>query len=423
MLSLACQQLSEGAQLSKAIDQEFGAVEDRSHSATRAFYEAFPLIAAFDQALQRDSYLALPNDWLVCVTDVVASGEAVGAGRYKAVNLAGAAAISAVSNEIGGLEFPFSFGGDGSRFAVHPDDANRVAETLSTTSRWVFDELKLELRVGMIPIRAIRDAGKDVLVARNGTSGSAQFALFAGGGIEWAERELKRDRFAIQKGPVGSRPNLSGLSCQWGAMTPRNDQILSVIVKPVEDDNDKSFQETIRSLLRLIDRLGGANPVPESGPEVRWPKSSIDLVARVSRDRGPLWFRRALAASRTFLYWSFFKVGMKLGRYDANKYRREVATNTDFRKFDDGLYLTLDCSPELAAAIAELLDSASRSGAVEYGVFSQRRALLTCVVPSALDGKHVHFLDGEGGGYVAAARMMNKQFGHGARGHCQSKSG
>ena len=84
---------------------------------------------------------------------------------------------------------------------------------------------------------------------------------------------------------------------------------------------------------------------------MKWPESSIELVARVSSDRGPLWLRKLWATGTTLLYWVFFKVGMKIGRYDANKYRRAVATNSDFRKYDDGLYLTLDCSPELSTAI------------------------------------------------------------------------
>lgn len=379
-------------------------------SATRSFYEALPTISAFDRVFERDEYLALPNNWLACVTDVVASSEAVGAGRYKAVNLAGASAISAVSNELGGLEFPFSFGGDGARFAVHPDDARLVADTLSKTTRWVSDQLGLELRVGMIPIKEIRDAGKDVLVALYGESGSAKFALFSGGGFEWAEGELKGGRFSLAKGSIGDRPDLTGLSCQWGPMTSRNAQILSVIVKPFGGDDDKAYLGIVKGVLRLIDRLGGQSPVPEGGPEVKWPEGSIELVARVSSDRGPLWLRKLWATGTTLLYWVFFKVGMKIGGYDANKYRRSVATNSDFRKYDDGLYLTLDCSTELATAITTLLESAFKSRAARYGVFMQRRALLTCIVPSAADGKHVHFLDGEGGGYVAATKNMKDLF-------------
>ena len=404
---------SRSTALAATVSQELGAPEafpDEYGSATRAFYGVLPTIVAFDQVLERDAYLALPSDWLVCLTDVVASGKAVGAGRYKAVNLAGASAISAVSNEFGGLEFPFSFGGDGARFAVHPSDARLAADTLSKTSRWVFDQLKLELRVGMIPVRTIRDAGNDVLVARYGESASAQFALFMGGGVEWGESELKHGRFSLPKGSAGDRPNLTGLSCQWGPMVSKNAQILSVIVKPFKGNNDETFLKVVKGVLSLVERFGGQSPMPESGPEVRWPESGLDLAARLLSGRGPLWLRKFTVVGTTLLYWIFFKFGLKIGRYDANKYRRAVAVNSDFRKYDDGLYLTLECSSELAVAITTLLESASKSRAAKFGVFAQRRALLTCVVPSAADGKHVHFLDGEGGGYVAAAEKMKDQF-------------
>jgi hypothetical protein len=62
-------------------------------------------------------YAALPDDWYIGVSDVVDSIGAIEAVRYRAVNLAGAASISAVANALGG-ELPlFVFGGDGARFA------------------------------------------------------------------------------------------------------------------------------------------------------------------------------------------------------------------------------------------------------------------------------------------------------------------
>jgi hypothetical protein len=43
-------------------------------------------------------------------------------------------------------------------------------------------------------------------------------------------------------------------------------------------------------------------------------------------------------------------------------YRQQLVRNTDFRKFDDGLRMTLDCTPELATRIEELLVSGKHQG-------------------------------------------------------------
>ena len=59
------------------------------------------------------------------MADVVQSTKAIAENRYKAVNMAGAAVIVAVTNALGDREFPFVFGGDGASFAVPAADGPR----------------------------------------------------------------------------------------------------------------------------------------------------------------------------------------------------------------------------------------------------------------------------------------------------------
>jgi hypothetical protein len=82
--------------------------------------------------------------------------------------------------------------------------------------------------------------------------------------------------------------------------------------------------------------------------------------------------------------------------------------NTDFRKFDDGLRMTLDCTPELADQLEGLLASAEKAGVARWGAHRQAAALMTCFVPSPTRRDHVHFVDGAMGGYAAAARRVKQ---------------
>ena len=93
-----------------------------------------------------------------------------------------------------------------------------------------------------------------------------------------------------------------------------------------------------------------------------------------------------------------------MGRFDAATYASELVANADFRKFDDGLRMTLDCSPEFADALEARL--AAAEAFVHWGVFRQEAAQVTCFVPSATQRGHVHFVDGAGGGYTMAAKAM-----------------
>src|SRR5687768_13066415 len=98
---------------------------------------------AFGRVVDRAVYQPLPDDWWLGVTDVVHSTQAIAAGRYKAVNMAGAAVLSAVMNAVGGQDFPFVFGGDGAGFAVGPDDRDKARQAMARTARWSADELGL----------------------------------------------------------------------------------------------------------------------------------------------------------------------------------------------------------------------------------------------------------------------------------------
>ena len=69
------------------------------------------------------------------------STKAIADKRYKAVNMAGAAVIAAVTNALEGREFPFVFGGDGASFAVSPGDLNAAREALAATATWVTEDL------------------------------------------------------------------------------------------------------------------------------------------------------------------------------------------------------------------------------------------------------------------------------------------
>jgi hypothetical protein len=110
--------------------------------------------------------------------------------------------------------------------------------------------------------------------------------------------------------------------------------------------------------------------------------------------------------ARTLAAQIIFSTGLRVGGFDPARYRQQLVRNTDFRKFDDGLRMTLDCTPELADRIEAVLVSAQASGAGRYGVHRQTAALMTCFVPSPTRSDHVHFVDGAMGGYAAAAQAL-----------------
>jgi hypothetical protein len=370
------------------------------------FYGSIPVFRGFSSLMDPALYSTLPGDWTVGVADIVESTKAIAAQRYKAVNMAGAAVIAAVTNALDGREFPFVFGGDGASFAVSPEDLDRARDALAATASWVKDDLDLVMRVALVPISAIRAQGLDVRVARFGPSANLSYAMFSGGGLGWAETAMKRGEFAVEAAPPGTQPDLSGLSCRFEEMPATRGLILSVLVVPARDADPLLFRKLIEDIIDLVERTPEAGrPVPPGGPPLRWPPAGVEYEARAARG-GSLTRRRISVLGHTLFAYVIMRFGITVGGFVPQTYTRQVVENSDFRKYDDGLRMILDCTPELERALTQRLEAAASGRIIRYGLHRQDAAMMTCFTPSAMRSDHVHFIDGARGGYASAATAL-----------------
>jgi hypothetical protein len=370
------------------------------------FYAGIPVFRGFGSLMDPALYSPLPDDWIIGIADIVESTRAIAEARYKAVNMAGAAVIAAVTNALEGREFPFVFGGDGASFAVSPDDLERAREALAATARWVQDDLNLAMRVALVPVAGVRAQGLDVRVARFAPSPNLSYAMFSGGGLGWAEAAMKRGEFSVSMAPSGTQPDLTGLSCRFEEIPSVRGLILSVLVVPAGGADPKAFRKLIEDVIALVERSPDAGrPVPPGGPAIRWPPSGAEMEARATRG-GSLLRRRAFVLANGLFAYLVMRFGISVGGFVPKTYVQQVVENSDFRKYDDGLRMILDCTPELENALAQRLTSAASAGIIRYGLHRQDAAMMTCFTPSALRSDHVHFIDGARGGYASAATAL-----------------
>jgi len=373
---------------------------------SETFYGSIPVFRGFGRLMDPALYSPLPDHWSIGVADIVESTRAIAEARYKAVNMAGAAVIAAVTNALDGREFPFVFGGDGASFAVAPDDVERAREALAATASWVKDDLDLVMRVALVPIAAVRAQGLDVRVARFGPSPNLSYAMFSGGGLGWAEAAMKRGEFAVPMAPPGTQPDLSGLSCRFEEIPSVRGLILSVLVVPAQGADASAFRKLIEDVTARVERSpDSGRPVPPGGPPLRWPPQGVEFEARARRG-GSLFRRRAGVLAHTLFAYLIMRSGIKVGGFVPKAYVQQVVENSDFRKYDDGLRMVLDCTPELERVLTERLAMAASAGIARYGLHRQDAAMMTCFTPSALRSDHVHFIDGARGGYASAATAL-----------------
>ena len=64
---------------------------------------------------------------------------------------------------------------------------------------------------------------------------------------------------------------------------------------------------------------------------------------------GSLLRRRAFVLANTLFVYVIMRFGISVGGFVPKTYVQQVVENSDFRKYDDGLRMILDCTPELEA--------------------------------------------------------------------------
>jgi len=383
-----------------------GGRQESDQGTGAGFYDRLPVFDHFSELTDPALYLPVPDDWVLGLSDIVRSTAAIRAGRYKEVNTAAAAVIAAVANRLGTSEFPFVFGGDGASFALPATQAEAAQEALSATATWVHEAFGFELRIALVPVSAIRAAGQDVRIARFAASPDVTYAMFSGGGLAWAEQRMKEGAFALPPAPPGTLPDLSGLSCRFDEIRPERGVILSLIILPTPGTSPEAFNTLVSEVLSLAEGPEAGRPLPDKGPPLASPFKGFGIEAKTVRTSGlRLWPLVRLAAGRLAAF-LIFRTGRPYGGFDPAQYRHQLVENTDFRKFDDGLRMTLDCTPALADRLQALLLEAEHRGIARSGLHRQDAALMTCFVPSPTRADHIHFVDGAMGGYAMAAQAM-----------------
>ncbi|UHS57209.1 DUF3095 domain-containing protein [Agrobacterium vaccinii] len=377
------------------------------------FLKNLPVFLHFEDVADPTLYRALPDGWALALADIIDSTGAIDSGRYKAVNMAGAGVISGLLNALQRHDLPFIFGGDGAAVAIAPSQIDAAREALSKVQAWVADDIRLTLRAAIVPVSAIRENGLDVRVARFQASDDVSYAMFSGGGNHWADEQMKSGHYLISAAESGSRPDLTGLSCRWNPIEAARGKVVSIIALPGPNTDPLAFRGIVAEIVALANEDGrGGHPVPVEGPPLGFIREGLVLEAKALsgyRDSLSQIRKGAWVLFQTVLIAVLYTFKKTVGRFDPVQYKRSVASNTDFRKFDDGLKMTVDVDPDTLKKIKARLEGASREGICFYGLHEQDTALMTCIVPSPLSRDHMHFVDGGDGGYAKAATHLKAQ--------------
>jgi hypothetical protein len=124
------------------------------------FYKVMQAFNEFPSVTDLSLYRPLPDDWHIVLADITSSTKAIEEGRYKDVNMMGAACITAVINALPGNSIPYVFGGDGATLAIPSSVRDIVSHTLGATRRLAKTQFGLDLRVGIVPVSVPAQPGE-----------------------------------------------------------------------------------------------------------------------------------------------------------------------------------------------------------------------------------------------------------------------
>ncbi len=382
---------------------------------TASFYADIKSFDDFSKVADFDNYAVAPDDWFVIIADIKGSTRAIGEGRYKEVNMIGAACINAVLNICTQGEIPYVFGGDGATLLSPPHRASACKKTLLRVRQLAETKFNLSLRVGMVPIGAINLSGDHrVLVGKYQLSPNNVLATFSGGGIELAERWIKSGpEYLLEESHDDEAPDLSGLSCRWEPLASENGVMMSVLMQATgssEVDKANIYSSLIETVTKITaDADSAGKPVCDSNMKFRWPPRGLraEIDATFGKRVRIFWALRLYCYS--LFQWALDRFDLTAGGYRGKQYRVELRSNTDYRRFDDTLRILLDCSEAQADEIDTMLAVREKRGELQYGIHRADSALMTCLIFNLDKAEHIHFVDGNNGGFTSAAKNLKQK--------------
>lgn len=371
------------------------------------FYLKLDPISRFRDAAIKSSYTHVPEGWSIVITDIVNSTAAIAEGRYKEVNTTGALAIVALANQNIRDHIPFVFGGDGITMLCPPELVPKVTDTLHGVRVFVKEHFALDMRIGVVPVRDVLDAGYELLVGKMCESMPLQQALFYGEGFHYADQLVKSEGSAY-KVPEDHRsdfkPDFKGFACPFLDVRSEKGSVMALIVK--KGSHPALFEQTIHELLDLLGSEKDYYPLSLSNLRMGTTPSQLSVWATVAAGRkGGFMYRLKGIMFATFM--RLYSLNKKAFREGAQC----MPPVSDYRKFDGCLKMVVNCSDEKSARLKKWLQRKEGEGAIHFGLHESGASVVTCLFSGkpGKDPREMHLIDGANGGYTLAAKALKEK--------------
>ncbi len=365
-------------------------------------------------------FVDLPESWHVVVADIANSTEAVAAGRHGDVNLIAAGSLIVALNISKALkvEIPYFFGGDGGTVLVPGEIVEKVIAGLNAHRLNSYKNFSLDLRIGSISIKQIRDAGYEIKMAKVQISPGFNKSILIGDGLKYAEKIIKRnyydDETRLKKQPGDpdlGQLNLEGMECKWDKIKPpaTEQEVVCLLIESVEAKNQLViYSEVLNKLEEIYGGIEKRHPLTINMLKLMnsFDKIRREMMARYGKWK-PVYMIRTLL--ETFIGKFYFGWNFKYHGLRGKDYLSQLIEFSEILTIDGRINTIIKGTKENRLQLLEWLEQQEQKGLLLFGHYVSSASIMTCYVEN-LNNKHTHFIDGADGGYTEAAKQLKPKF-------------
>jgi hypothetical protein len=354
-------------------------------------------------------FCKVAEDWNIVVTDVENSTTAVQEGKQQEVNLAATGSIVACLNiaREAGVEIPFFFGGDGATLLIPDLILKDCLNALTLHQERCYTSFGFFLRVGYRTVKEMKVKGCALNISKFKRNSFHIMPLIQGDALQRAEREIKdNEPQDLELDQLQTQLlNLEGMECKWDKIAPPEEQneVLALIINSVEVSQQHSVYAAI---LQEIEEIYGTDSKrnPVSLKRLKMVNSLSQLKNEVKIKYATSSLRNMIGSAARTLFGKFYIRFTEKGR----NYLNELVQLTEVLLLDGSINTVVTGSLEQRRELFKMLDHMERNDQIRYGFYTSQNSILSCYV-TALDDYHIHFLDGDNGGYTQASKVLKKK--------------
>jgi hypothetical protein len=360
--------------------------------------------ALHELLLEKTAFTEVPNEWNIIVTDIKNSTQAVQEGKQQLVNLAATGSIVACLNisRAKGIDIPFFFGGDGATLLVPNEILADCLFALQLHQERCSLSFDFFLRVGHRNVGKMKEQGAQLRIAKYKRNDLHRMPIILGDALQMAERSIKASEPQKTMEQRTYNLDLQGMECKWDKIKPpqKGNEVLSLIISAA---TVASQSELYSEVLKKMDLIYGEDTI-------RHPISAgkLKMVHHLSRFKNEVKMKyKGVTGGKIAASWWRSIAGSIFTTYTrpGKNYLNDLIQLTETLLLDGSINTVITGEASQRDELLAYLDELEGANKLKYGYYTSSSSILSCFV-TAVDDYHIHFLDGDNGGYTQASKVL-----------------